>query len=177
MNMTETVLFSERLCLEAFEPADAAETFACATTTLTRFMAFDPSPTRKAFAEVSRGWIPKMAGGTDLFLVARSRSTGEFAGMLGLHRIGNPEPVVGVWIKEAWHGLGYGHEAVRALVAWAGEALGVEAVTYSAVEQNHPSRKIADRLGGAMVRTSCLKKTGGIEYKLIVYRIPTGAIP
>jgi RimJ/RimL family protein N-acetyltransferase len=88
------------------------------TPTLTHFMAWDPSPSLAAFAEIWRGWLPKMAAGTDLALTIRLQSTGEFMGMAGLLCIGQPEPEIGIWIKEAAHGAGYGREAVAAVVAW-----------------------------------------------------------
>jgi hypothetical protein len=45
-------LLSERLSLGAFTPADAPEIFDAASPTVTRFMAWDPSPSTEAFAEV-----------------------------------------------------------------------------------------------------------------------------
>jgi hypothetical protein len=105
---------STRLCLRSFKAEDAAESFAEATPTLTRFMGWDPSPSHAAFAEIWRGWPPKMPAVTDLALTVRLRSTDEFMSMAGLHCIGQPEPEIGIWVKEAAHGTGYGREAVAA---------------------------------------------------------------
>ncbi len=117
LNLTNVSIHSPRLLLRSFTEVDAPESFASATPTLTRFMGWEPSPTLSAFAEVWREWLPRMAAGTDLHLAIRLRVSGEFVGMAGLHRIGEPGPEVGIWIKESAHGCGYGREAVAATCA------------------------------------------------------------
>jgi RimJ/RimL family protein N-acetyltransferase len=172
LDLRQTALSSTRLSLTAFAPGDAAEVFAAVTPTLTRFMGFEPSPSLDAFADVWRAWLPQMAAGMELILVVRSRSTGGFLGVAGLHGIGNAEPEPGIWIKESAHRLGYGREAVAAVIAWAGRELGVQAFLYPVVEENRPSRRLAERLGGIVVGTRRLRKSTGIEYPEVVYRIP-----
>src|SRR5262245_41091997 len=110
---------SARLHLRAFTPKDAPEAFALVTPALTRFMGWDPSPSLPAFSTIWRAWLPAMAAGTDLALAVRLKETREFLGMAGLHRIDCPQPEIGIWIRESAHGLGYGREAVAAVIAWA----------------------------------------------------------
>jgi len=52
---------SPRLQLHSFAPDDAPEAFAPVTPTLTRFLAWDPSPSLEAFAEIWRTWLSAMA--------------------------------------------------------------------------------------------------------------------
>ena len=158
MDLRRTVLSSKRLGLTAFAPDDAAEIFAAVTPTLTRFMAFEPSPSLDAFADVWGAWLPQMAAGAELILVVRLKSTGEFLGVAGLHGIGHVEPETGIWIKESAHVLGYGREAVAAVIAWAGRALAVPAFLYPVVEENRPSRRLVESLGSIVVGTRCLRK-------------------
>ena len=158
MDFRQTTLSSTRLRLKAFEAEDAADIFAAVTPTLTRFMVFDPSPSFEAFCEISTAWMPKMASGTDLFLVVRLTLTGEFLGIVGLHNIGDEEAEAGVWIKEAAHGFGYGREAVSALVGWAAGATGVQRIIYPVVEYNQPSRRVAESLGGVVVGAGVSRK-------------------
>jgi RimJ/RimL family protein N-acetyltransferase len=172
VDLRKTVLSSKRLSLRAFAPDDAAEIFAAVTPTLTRFMAFDPSPSLDAFATVWRAWLPQMAAGTELLLVIRSKSAGEFLGIAGLHGIGNPEPETGIWVKESAHGLGYGREAISAVVAWASRECGALALIYPVVEQNGSSRRLAESLGGVVVGTRRLRKSANIEHPEVVYRLP-----
>jgi hypothetical protein len=120
VDLRRTVISSKRLSLAAFAPGDAPEIFDAVTPTLTRFMAFEPSPTLAAFADVWGTWPPQMAAGTELYLVLRLRTTGEFLGIAGLHGVGKSEPETGIWIKEQAHGFGYGREALQHEVAGRG---------------------------------------------------------
>jgi RimJ/RimL family protein N-acetyltransferase len=163
---------STRLCLRSFKAEDAAESFAEATPTLTRFMGWDPSPSLAAFAEIWRDWLPKMAAGTDLALTVRLQSTGEFLGMAGLHCIGRPEPEIGIWVKEAAHGVGYGREAVAAVVAWHSRESGTNGFTYPVAIENRRSRSLAESLGGRLVGTRELRKPGGVVLDEVVYLVP-----
>jgi len=64
----------------------------------------------------------------------------------GLHDIGIPEPTVGIWIKESAHRLGYGRESIAAIMKWASAEVGARALIYPVVEQNIPSRRLAESL-------------------------------
>lgn len=172
LDLRSIALTTSRLSVRSFTAADAADSFAAATPPLTRFMPWDPSPSLSAFAEVWRTWLPKMAAGTDLALVVRLRSTREFLGMAGLHCIDSGQPEIGIWIKEAAHGLGYGCEAVAAIIAWASERIGVAGFIYPVAVANAGSRRLAERLGGALVGTRELRKPSGVMLEAVVYRIP-----
>jgi RimJ/RimL family protein N-acetyltransferase len=142
------------------------------TPTVTRYMAFDPSPSQESFAAVWHGWLPAMAAGAELFMVVRRKSTGEFLGMAGLHGLDLAEPEAGIWIKPAAHGHGYGREAVATLLAWASRARGIWEVVYPVVETNHPSRQLAERLNGVIVGTRTLRKPPHLKLPEVVYKIP-----
>ncbi|MBV8168431.1 MAG: GNAT family N-acetyltransferase, partial [Alphaproteobacteria bacterium] len=146
---------------------DAAESFAAVTPALTRFLAFEPSPSRDAFAEVWRGWRPQMARGTDLHLVIRATGSREFLGLVGLHGVGGPEPELGIWIKEPAHRQGYGREAVGAVVQWAMRRGDAESFLYPVAVENRASRRIAERLGGVVFATQERPK-----FTAVLYRIP-----
>jgi RimJ/RimL family protein N-acetyltransferase len=171
VDLRSIALTSPRLLLRSFTPADAPESFAGATPTVTRFMRWDPSPSLEAFAEVWRTWMPRIAAGTDLSLVVRLKTTGEFLGMAGLHHIGSPEPEIGIWIKEPAHGLGYGREAVAAIIAWASETVGAAGFIYAVAVENRPSRRLAESLGGTLVGTRQLQKPSGVVLDEVVYRL------
>jgi RimJ/RimL family protein N-acetyltransferase len=172
-DLTSIELLANRLALRAFTPPDAPEIFAAASPVITRFMAWDPSPSPAAFAEVWRQWLPRMAAGTDLSLVIRLTSTNEFLGVAGVHGIGSAEPEVGIWLKETAHGLGYGREAVGAIVKWAPAHIGAAALIYPVAKQNFPSRRLAESLHGTIVGERNLRKSSGVVLDEVVYRIPT----
>jgi len=172
LDLSAIALTSDRLSLRAFTAHDAAEAFNNATAAVTRFMAWDPSPSLEAFAAVWREWLPRMRAGTDAFLVLRLRSTGEFLGAAGLHGIGGPEMELGIWLKEAAHGVGYGREAIAAIATWAATHLAAESFIYPVVEQNRPSRRLAESLGGVVVGGRVLRKASGVVLDEVVYRVP-----
>jgi RimJ/RimL family protein N-acetyltransferase len=171
-DLTGIKLFATRLALRTFTPADAPEIFAAVSPTVTRFMSWDPSPSPAAFAEVWHQWLPRMAAGTDLSLVIRLQATDEFLGVAGIHRIGSAEPEVGIWLKETAHGLGYGREAIGAIVKWAPAHIGAAALIYPVAKQNLPSRRLAESLHGTIVGERNLRKSSGVVLDEVVYRIP-----
>jgi RimJ/RimL family protein N-acetyltransferase len=172
MDLSSLSLSSQRLLLKSFSSADALEAFAAATPTLTRFMGWDPAPSLEAFAPIWQSWLPMMCAGTDGHFAVRVKPGLEFLGMVGLHNTGAAEPETGIWIKESRHGHGYGREAVAAVISFAARNLAKRAVVYPVVEQNGPSRRLAESLGGSIVGTRLLRKAGGVEHPEVVYRIP-----
>lgn len=158
---------SARLRLRPFTAADADEAFAAITPGLTRYMAFGPPPSKEAFAVVWQAWLPTIASGTDITFVIRRRDDGAFLGLAGLHRSRDAEPELGIWISEAMHGQGYGREAVSAVWSRASAHLRCAAFRYPVAEQNAPSRRLVESLGGVPAG-----REQGVKYTAIVYRIP-----
>jgi RimJ/RimL family protein N-acetyltransferase len=171
MDLSALSLASQRLLLKSFAGDDARETFAEATPAIARFMSWEPASSFEEFAVVWQSWIPKMRAGTDVSFAVRHRPSLEFLGAAGLHNIDAEEPEAGIWIKESQHGYGYGREAVARIVAFAGDDLGKRAVLYPVVEQNGPSRRLAESLGGRIIGSRLLRKGAGV-----VYRIPTAML-
>jgi RimJ/RimL family protein N-acetyltransferase len=169
---TGTEILSDRLALRAFAPVDARDIFPEATLEISRYMTWEPAASLEAFSTIWPEWLQKTRAGVELSLVVRRRLTGEFLGIVGLHDIGIPEPTVGIWIKQSAHRLGYGREAIAAVMTWASTEAGAKALLYPVVEQNTPSRRLAESLGGAVIGTRELRKPGGIVFPEVIYRIP-----
>ncbi len=159
-------LVGERLLLRLFQPDDADEIFACITPSLTRYMAWEPSPTRAAFASVWRSWAPLAESGRDLIFVVR-RHDGLFLGLAGLHRAHSKAPELGIWIREDEHGRGYGREAVAAVADWASRDAGIDHFEYPVAEANLASRRIAESLGGIPRGERRDRK-----YTAVIYHVP-----
>jgi RimJ/RimL family protein N-acetyltransferase len=176
MDLSSVSLSSQRLVLKSFSSDDAREAFLLATPTIARFMSWEPAPSFEAFERIWQNWIPKMRAGTDASLTVRHKPSLEFLGIAGLHNTDAIEPEVGIWIKEFQHGYGYGREAVATIVAFVGSDLGKQAVLYPVVEQNGPSRRLAERLGGRVIGTRLLRKAAGVEHPEVVYRIPAPSL-
>ncbi len=166
MQWSQCEISSPRLLLKPFTPADAEEAFACITPTLTRYMSFDPPPSTLAFEAIWRKWLDDIEAGRDFVFAIRSHATGAFIGLCGLHRTFDPEPELGIWIRESEHGHGYGREAVTAVFAWGAKHFAPAAFIYPVAEANTPSRRIAESLGGVPV-----SHRSGPKYRAVVYRI------
>lgn len=149
-DLTNIVFHSSRLSFRSFTPADAPDSFRHATATVTRFLSWEPYPSLDAFAQSWRAWPEQAAAGTDAHLVVRQNG-GEFVGATGIHFRGDPEPDIGLWIKQGAWGQGYGREAVGALLAWIGANLGIAAVRYPVVSGNVASLRIVEGFGGTLI--------------------------
>jgi len=158
---------TQRLELQPFCADDADEVFAAITPTLTRFMAFDPPKSTQSFEGIWRGWLPRIAEGSEYTFVVRERRTGTFIGIAAVHDTQTREPELGIWISEREHGKGYGREAVASAMRWCVAEFSPEAFRYPVAVQNVASRRIAEGLGGRVVAT---EQTGRFEQ--VVYRIP-----
>ncbi len=176
MDLSSVSLSSQRLLLKSFTSDDVREAFLAATPAIARFMPWEPAPSLEAFERIWRSWIPKMRAGTDVSLAVRHKASLEFLGAAGLHSTDAIEPEVGIWIKESQHGYGYGREAIATIVAFAASDLGKQAVVYPVVEQNVPSRRLAESLGGRIIGTRLLRKATGVEHPEVVYRIPASIL-
>ncbi len=160
-------IHSARLSLLPFRGDDAAEAFACITPTLARFMDWEPSPSPAAFEAVWQGWLAGMARGSEFVLTIRRADDGLFLGLAGLHHADTPAPELGIWIREDCHGHAFGLEAVTALAQWAQDNLSPAHLVYPVAEQNWPSRRIAESLGGTVVGQATTRK-----FERLIYRIP-----
>jgi RimJ/RimL family protein N-acetyltransferase len=91
----------------------------------------------------------------------------ECFGIAGLDGVDQPTPELGIWLKEAVHGRGYGLEAVRAVAEWAALNLGKKQFLYPVAVENVSSRRIAEKLNGQIIG----KRTNA-KYESVVYQIP-----
>lgn len=170
MNPGDWTIDSQRLHLRPFTPEDAGEAFAAITPGLTRYMAFEPPASEAAFAAVWNGWLSTIMDGSDFTFVIRRHADCAFLGLAGLHRTADAEPELGIWIAEAMHGRGYGREAVAALWSSASQRLQCAAFRYPVAEQNAPSRRLVELLGGVPIA-----REHGVKYTALVYRIAARA--
>ncbi|WP_353070127.1 GNAT family N-acetyltransferase [Tunturibacter empetritectus] len=156
---------STRLQLSTFEMADAEEVFACITPAVARFMSWEPP---KSFTEYKARREARLqaADPTEFAFVIRRRDTKECLGITALERADLPSPELGIWMKEAAHGQGYGGEAVRAVAEWAAKDLGKDTFLYPVAVENTASRHIAEKLHGEIIGTRRSPK-----YESVVYQI------
>jgi RimJ/RimL family protein N-acetyltransferase len=157
---------SRRLSIRPFSAGDADETFPCITLSLTRWMAWEPPRDREGFDRIWQAWLPAIAEGTDLVFAVRQRDSGRFLGLAGLHHVRDASAELGIWIREDRHREGIGSEAVSLVAGWASREMHIERFTYPVAEENYPSRRIAESLGGVVA-----EQRETTKYKSVIYQI------
>ena len=158
-----------RLVPSALEYAPAI--FASFTAEVTKYMF--PAPARE-IAETEaflRGARAATEAGTDLQVVILNGETEEFLGHGGLHHIDARTPELGIWIKTAAHGNGYGREAVTSLALWARANLNFDYLIYPVDRRNIASRRIPESLGGVIEAEYAMTNASGNELEILEYRI------
>jgi ribosomal-protein-alanine N-acetyltransferase len=139
---------------------------------ITRYMYPRPAARMEETLDFIERSRERMAAGANLQLTILSRETGEFLGCCGLHGESNPKsPELGIWVKRAAHGRGYGREAIVALVRWASDNLVVDHILYPVDRNNLASRKIPESLGGTIVAEKSDVGHGGNPLDLVIYRL------
>ena len=145
--------------------ADAEEVFHCITPGVARYMRWDPPQSLSEY-KMHREARLQADDESDLSLVVRRNDTMECLGIAGLDSVNQPTPELGIWLKEAAHGQGYGGEAVRAVAEWAAQNLGKKSFLYPVAVENARSRRIAEKLNGEIIGTRTDSK-----YESVVYEI------
>lgn len=172
MSSSSITLKTQRLILQPFSHADAAEVFAGITPTLTRYMTFDPPDSLQSFETIGQQWSRLIDEGSEYTFVIRQRRNRDFIGIAAAHRVTEQEPELGIWVSEREQGRGYGYEAVAAVVNWCAGSFSPAAYRYPVAEENLPSRRIAERLGGQVTATEKSAK-----FTSLIYRIPAPVPP
>lgn len=166
-DLSQCRLNTDRLLIAPFTAADADEVYQAITPTLTRFMNFEPEESPEAFANVWQAWLPLIREGEEVIFVARLRDGKGFVGMGGAHDLHSQTPELGIWVKETQQGHGYGREMVHAMAVWASERYRPQHFVYPVAEQNTPSRRIAESLGGVAAG-----RRENTKYDCVVYHVP-----
>lgn len=166
-DLTQCRVNTDRLLIAPFTAADASDVYQAITPTLTRFLTFEPESSPEAFANVWQGWLPLIREGEEMIFVARLHDSKHFVGMCGVHNLRNQIPELGIWVTESLHSQGYGREIVQAVASWASERYHPPYFIYPVAEQNTPSRRLAESLGGTVQG-----RRENIKYDCVVYHIP-----
>lgn len=162
---------AECVRLEIISPAFERDIFETFDADVTRYMF--PQPAKditetSAFVDSS---LKRLAD--NLQFVILDKNAREFLGCCGLHGEASPHnPELGIWLKTAAHGHGYGREAITALVTWAKDHLVLNSFSYPVDKRNHASRKIPLALGGEPVDERVDTGLAGNKLELVFYRIP-----
>ncbi|MFZ4931333.1 GNAT family N-acetyltransferase [Chryseobacterium sp. Mn2064] len=137
---------TEHLTLQPVEESNIDDILEHFTTTVTRYMPFNPQGDRKdiiRFVEESKRTLLQ---NTDLVMVALD-SNEEFIGCCGIHNITKESAELGLWLKESSQGKGLGTEMIAALIGFLENNFTLQYIVYPVDEDNIASRKIPEKLG------------------------------
>ena len=171
-DLSRTLISSERLTLRAFTPADATESFAEANVRIAKYMSWNPPSSEPEYEAIWKRHVSDIKTGRELHLVIRLKTTKEFVGRVGLHPADATLLETGIWIKESAQRHGYGREAVAAVIEWASKKFYPSGFLYPVVDENIPSRRLVEGLGGVIIGTRRRCKAGDKIRNLLLYRIP-----
>ena len=164
--------FSDRLLLKSISLAYKQQIFDTFTEEITTYMYPRPAKNLIETASFIKSSLEGMKNEHELILVILKKDDQEFLGCAGIHGINREHPEFGIWLKKTAHGNGYGFEAVAAMKNWCEENLDCEYFIYPVDEENHPSRRIPEKLGGKVARTYQKSNLSGRILNLVEYRIP-----
>lgn len=171
MNLTTVSIDSERLRLLPISSKYREDIFREFTDEITEYM---KPPTPKEISETD-AFIEKsekeMREGIEATFVITLKETGEFIGCCGVHKIPSRTPEFGIWTKKSVHGNKYGQEAMRAVKKWLDSNIEYEYIRYPVATVNISSRKVAESLGGKVVREFVGKTGRGIPMEEVEYHI------
>lgn len=172
MDILNTRIETARLVLTPVSDADVQEIFSEFTPEVTLFM-YPRSPQHIGETQdFITNTENNMRLGKELVCTIRRKDTKEFLGEVGLHDIDTLHPELGIWIKKSSHGNKYGREAVTAMKQWGNEHVTYEYVVYPVARENIASRKVAESLGGVVVREYEQTNLSGITWPFVEYHIP-----
>jgi len=171
MDTSNITIETENLILKGISLDYKEDIFREFTSEITTYMFPKPAERIEETTEFIETSTKKNKEGSNLQIVILDKKSGEFLGCGGLHHIDRENPELGIWIKKSAHGNGYGKEAMVALKEWADGNLNYKYILYPVVDENFPSRRIPEFLGGKVEREYDEISLSGAKHHLLEYRI------
>ena len=143
--LSGALIESERLILRPTSNHDAQDIYREFNDNVTTFLTRGPNESLKATHDFISRSIEATKNGEKLQLTVTDRND-EFLGLTSIERADSQTPELGLWLKEAAQGNGYGPELIFALVDWANNNLDFDYLIFRADAENVGSWKIAEKL-------------------------------
>jgi len=152
--MTAVVLTTERLLLRQIDKDDLDPHMALLNTpaVMRHLGGVQPRGVIAAKHAAARAGFAAEGFG---FMMIEERATGELVGHCGLRRVAHPlapnphDHEIGWLVREDRWRMGYAHEAMRAVVDWAFDAIGAARIVALTVPANVGSWRLMEKLGMA----------------------------
>jgi [ribosomal protein S5]-alanine N-acetyltransferase len=141
------------------------------TPEVTKYMPFVPDGDITITEEFISNSRQELQDNTSLQLCILLKSNNyEFLGCCGLHHINTRAIEIGLWLKKAVQGQGYGTEAVEALIDWANRQFDFDYVFYPVDRENLASKSIPEKLGFTAMKSYLKRKSETENLNIIEYR-------
>lgn len=141
------------------------------TPEITTYMVPDPPKEIGETENFITSTVKKMSNGEEMVFVILKSENEEFLGLTGIHALNTKTPEFGIWLKKEAHGNGFGREAITALKEWIDKNVKYEYLLYPVDQENIPSRKIPESLGGVVHREYKKQTPSGKVLNTVEYRI------
>jgi RimJ/RimL family protein N-acetyltransferase len=151
--------------------ADAEDVFGCISPATARFMRWEPPKSLKEYKALREARLKANEQSVYSFVIRRN-DTMECLGIAGVDGADQPTPELGIWLKEAAYGRGYGTEAVSAVAEWAKKTLAKDKFLYPVAIENVASRRIAEKLNGKIIGTRSNPKYESVVYEMCILTQP-----
>ncbi|MDP7674519.1 MAG: GNAT family N-acetyltransferase [Dehalococcoidia bacterium] len=173
IELTSVFIQSHRIILESIHMSYCQQIPHEFTAEITQYMFPKPPVIVEETAQFVSESLTKMEKRKELVLVIKKRENEEFLGCCGFHSRESPTtPEFGGWIKKDAHGNKYGREAIKTLKHWAIENIDFDYAIYPVDKANIASRKIAESLGGMVIKERIVKTMRESYLDEVVYKIP-----
>lgn len=163
----KTVIKTQRMILRPFTAEDADDIWPCMTANLARYMRWEPPASAEDFEKNWRKWPVQLAEESNCVFIARNNQDQSFIGLFGMHGFKTPSPRLGLWVREELHRQGLGPEGIGGIMNWCRKYYSPDYFIYPVAEENSPSRRLVEGLGGKPVDVEQDPK-----FTLIIYHIP-----
>ena len=153
IELTSVFIQSDRIILESIQMSYCQQISHEFTPGITQYMFPKPPVIVEETAQFISESLTKMQKRKELVLVIKKKENREFLGCCGFYSKESPTtPEFGIWIKKDAHGNKYGSEAINILRHWAIENIDFDYAIYPVDTANIASRKIAESLGGVVIK-------------------------
>lgn len=125
------------------------------------------------FAKDAEEWVSNVSADPDALVYTIHRE--QLIGVVSIEG-GGPQPRLGYWLAEPWHGRGYMTEAANALLAHAFDTRSIWAIESAAISDNPASLRVQEKLGFATtgLKEAYARSRGG-PVQLLTTRLSAAA--
>ena len=161
---------TQRLVIQPFTDRYLEDYFQEFTDEITRYQYPDAFQNLEAAREVLSGFTREMEQGNMLELAILSRN-GEFLGSAEVFGIRERTPEIGLWLKSAAHGKGYGYEALEGVLEYLDRTGEYEYLIYEADVRNEPSIRLIEKFRCEKGGCEDITTESGKKLALRIYRV------